>query len=447
MGIRWWGSVLLFVLAFVAQAQAHFVWIAIQPGEGGKQEAHVWLSELAEPDDEKLLEKIVQTKAWSRSASGEAAPLKLEKRTDAGSGGLVSALADGNSAAASATCDYGVIERRGAIFWLQYQAKFLNSADPAFKALARDEALTLDVVPGAVGEKQVLTVLFQGKPVKGSEVTVLSPSSDEEKATTDAEGKVVVAGGKSGLYSIRAKWEVQEAEKHGDKEYQKVVYYSTLALRVAGASEPKVGVVDPKALLHEAREARASWEKFPGFVAKVKVQTTAGEQLGEIKVSATGEVELVGMQLADEKQVLTTLRSLIGHRLAEESEDDNVAYGEEAAGHPLGRLMQFKGESEMASSYRVRDGVIREVNRQSKTGRFTISVMEIRRNPEGKYLPGVYSVSFWNPDGSLKSSTFVNETWVRVGHLDLPATLERVSVSGTEHRNLRIEFTSHQLTK
>ncbi|MFO0885221.1 MAG: hypothetical protein U0894_13705 [Pirellulales bacterium] len=33
--------------------------------------------------------------------------LKLEKRTDAGSGGLVKALADGNSAAASATCDYG----------------------------------------------------------------------------------------------------------------------------------------------------------------------------------------------------------------------------------------------------------------------------------------------------------------------------------------------------
>ncbi|MGV3607709.1 MAG: DUF3386 family protein [Planctomycetaceae bacterium] len=446
MGIRWWGSVLLFALAFVAQAQAHFVWIAVQSGEGGKQEAHVWLSELAEPDDEKLLEKIVQTKAWSRAANGEAAPLKLEKRVDAGSGGLVSALTDGNSAA-SATCDYGVIERRGAIFWLQYQAKYLNSADPAFKALARDEALTLDVVPGAVGEKQELTVLYQGKPVEGSEVTVLSPSSDEEKATTDAEGKVVVAGGKSGLYSIRAKWEVQGAGKHGDKEYQKVVYYSTLALRVAGASEPKVGVVDPKALLHEAREARASWEKFPGFVAKVKVQTTAGEQSGKIKVSATGEVELVGMNLADEKQVLTTLRSLIGHRLAEESEDDNVVYGEEAAGHSLGRLMQFKGESEMASSYRVRDGVIREVNRQSKTGRFTISVMEVRRNPEGKYLPGVYSVSFWNPDGSLKSSTFVNETWVRVGHLDLPATLERVSVSGTEHRNLRIEFASHQLAK
>jgi len=444
MGIRLWGSVLLFALVLVTQANAHFVWIAVQPGEGGKQEAHVWLSELAEPDDEKLLEKIVQTKAWSRAANGETKPLKLEKRVEAGGGGLVGVLADGNLAA-SATCDYGVIERRGAIFWLQYQAKYLHSADPAFKALARDEALTLDVVPGAIGEKQELTVLYQGKPVKGSEVTVLSPSSDEEKATTDAEGKVVVAGGKSGLYSIRAKWEVQGAGKQGDKEYQKIVYYSTLALRVAGESKSKVGATDPKALLREAREARASWEKFPGFVAKVKVQTTAGEQSGEIKVSATGDVELVGMNLADEKQVLTTLRSLIGHRLAEESEDDNVAYEEEAAGHPLGQRMQFQGESEMASSYRVRDGVIREVNRQSKTGRFTISVMEVRRNPEGKYLPGVYSVSFWNSDGSLKSSTFVNETWVRVGHLDLPATLERVSVSGAEHRNLRIEFVDHKL--
>ena len=99
----------------------------------------------------------------------------------------------------------------------------------------------------------------------------------------------------------------------------------------------------------------------------------------------------------------------------------------------------------MGSHYRIKDDVIREVNRKSDSGRFTISVLEVRRNEEGKYLPGVYTVSFWNKDGSLRSTTTTTETWKRVGTFDLPLTHDSVATSANELRNLRMELSGHKL--
>ena len=63
-------------------------------------------------------------------------------------------------------------------------------------------------------------------------------------------------------------------------------------------------------------------------------------------------------------------------------------------------------------------GVIRlAVGTRNEAFSTTISVFEVNRNSQGKYLPGFYTVSFWNKDGSLKSSNTVCETWVRVGSI------------------------------
>jgi hypothetical protein len=200
-------------------------------------------------------------------------------------------------------------------------------------------------------------------------------------------------------------------------------------------------------LISAARDARASWNNFTGFEADLTLFAEGRSQTGRIKFAADGQVTLTGFQLQDEKAVLATLRSLVGHRTAGGESDDRVSFADDQTDHPLGRLIKLDYDSAMASAYRIKDDVIREVNRQTDTGRFTISVFEVNRNPEGKYLPGFYTVSFWNKDGSLKSSHTVHETWTRVGSIDLPATHDAAYAEKDGRRNVSMKFSNHKLLK
>jgi hypothetical protein len=408
----------------------------------------VFFSESASEDDEALLDKIAQTKVTARSIGGTT-PLKLAKQASQGTGAWVGQLPEGGTAALSAACHYGVLDKRGQIFLLEYYAKYLDAAHPGFKALARDEGLALDIVPGAAaGDKRPLTILFEGKPASGSEVVVLDPAGKEEKLKTNEKGELEISSGTKGVYSIRAKFEVAKAGSENGKEYQKVVHYCTLALRAAEGKEAADAAAktdEAPELMRRARESRAAWQKFPGFEADLKLFTDGHEQSGKIKVTAGGQVELSGFQLKDDKPVLQVLRSLVGHRMGSGGEDSDVSFAEEPTGHPFGRLIKFNSDTAMGSHYRIKDDVIREVNRKTESGRFTISVLEIRRNEEGKYLPGFYTVSFWNKDGSLRSTTTTNESWKRIGAFDLPLTHDSVSASANELRNLRMEFSGHKL--
>ncbi len=427
-------------------AQAHFVWVAVQKDSAGQGQAHVWFSELAEADDAALIDKVAQTKAWSRTEGKEGVPLTLVKEVKDGGGAWVGKI-PGDAAAVSARCAYGVIERRGMVFRLEYYAKYLDGSSPTFKALARDEQLDLDVVPEFSDKECKLLVLWKGKPVAGSEIVAFDAAGGQHDLKTDEQGIARLPLGKAGLYSIRAKWITAESGKDGDKEYKEANHYSTLALSVpgensgtaAGASASAVDVV------RRARDARAMWENFPGFEANLKLFAEDRSQQGRITVSAAGEVTLAGFELKDEKAVLQTLRSLVSHRLGGGADDESVSFMDQQLDHPLGRLIKFDEDVSMGSHYRIQDDVIRQVNRKTDGGRFTISVFEVRRNEEGKYLPGVYSVNFWNADGTLRSNSTTNETWIRVGAFDLPLTHDSVTAGKDIHKNVRMEFSQHRM--
>ena len=438
-------SLLAFAAAGLAAltAQAHFVWVAVQNDSAGQRQAHVWFSELAEADDAALIDKIAKTKVWSRAAGKEGTALTLVKEVKDGGGALVGKL-PGDSAAVSARCEYGVIERRGMVFRLDYYAKYLDGSSPQFKALARDEQLDLDVVPELSGKECTLLVLWKGKPVVGSEIVAFDAAGNQHDLKTDGQGIAKLPLGKNGLYSIRAKWVTEESGKEGDKEYKQANYYSTLALNVPGdkAASAAASAVE---VVRQARQARAMWTNFPGFEADLKLFAEDRSQQGRIRVSADGEVKLSGFELQDEKPVLQTLRSLVSHRLGGGAEDESVSFMDEQLDHPLGRLIKFDEDVSMGSHYRIQGDVIRQVNRKTDSGRFTISVFEVRRNAEGKYLPGVYSVNFWNADGSLRSNSTTTETWSRVGTFDLPLTHDNVTAGKDQYKATRMEFSNHRL--
>ncbi len=433
------------LLVAAAPASAHFVWVSVEKDSSGQPAAHVWFSELAEPDTAELLDRIAAIQVTSRTAGGKPAAVAVTKHTQGSGGALVGAVPAGTPAL-SAHYKYGVITRGENTFLLQYSAKYLDAAAKDFALLSRDTSLPLDVVPQVADKGFTLQVLFQGKPAAGSEVVIFDPTAAQTDAKADEAGKLSLTAARPGLYSIRAKWVVKQAGKEGDKEYPQVNYYGTLALRVPAANSQNAAALSAADVLAKARDGRAVWNNFTGFEADLRIFAEGREQSGKITATADGQVTLAGLELKDEKAILGTLRSLVAHRLPGSS-DDRGTFADDDTQHPLGRLIKLDYDSAMASAYRIKDGVIREVNRQTDGGRFTISVFEVSRNAEGKYLPAYYAVNFWNQDGSLRSSSTVHETWARVGAFDLPATHNAVFAGKGEHRNVSMTFSNYQLGK
>jgi len=220
------------IFAVASPALAHFVWVAVDKDSAGQDTAHVWFSELAEPDSADLLDKISSVEVWSRSVAGQPKEVKVTKQSLAGGGGELLGAVPAGTPSLSAHINYGVISRGNSTFLLQYHAKYLNTSAADFKALARDEALSFDIVPQLIDKGFSLDVIFRGKSVSGSEIVILDPAGNETQAKTDDAGRFQLDAAKPGLYSIRAKWVVMEPGKQADKEYPQVNHYCTLALRV-----------------------------------------------------------------------------------------------------------------------------------------------------------------------------------------------------------------------
>lgn len=223
---------LVLVMFTAALAQAHFVWVAVDKNAAGAPSICVWFGELAEADDASLLDNVAKTEVRIRTTAGTSEPVKLSKEIVDGGGTWVASV-DSSAACLSAKCEYGVLDKKGKVFRLMYLAKYLDASSADFAKLARDESLSLDVVPVVSEGKCSLVVMWQGKPVSGGEVVVVDTAAVEEKYTTNEEGKLEIPLPRAGLYSIRAKSIQPEAGESDGKKFAETNYYTTLTLRVA----------------------------------------------------------------------------------------------------------------------------------------------------------------------------------------------------------------------
>jgi hypothetical protein len=182
---------------------------------------------------------------------------------------------------------------------------------------------------------------------------------------------------------------------------------------------------DPAAskLLADARAARATWEKFPGFTANIEVNLDGQVSRGRARVDASGHVSLQGLDPPAQDWARPMLSSVVGHRLDSDSGQKTACiFGDGGPDHPLGREVRILGD-EYHSSYRIRDRQIRVVNREGKGQKFTITVLRNLTNPQGKFLPASYVVDYWDAKtGALIKSTAFHQTWIRKGNFDLPGT-------------------------
>lgn len=192
------------------------------------------------------------------------------------------------------------------------------------------------------------------------------------------------------------------------------------------AEKPKE---DPAAskLLADARTARALWKDFHGFKADIEINLDGKVSKGKVTVDSNGKAAYDGLSKEAEAWAKGIFGSIVGHRLDSTPRDTPCAFGDSETTHPMGRLIRVLND-EMHSGYRIRDEQILVVDRHVGGQKFTISVLENRKNAEGKYLPVSFVVDYWNPtSGELLRSDATYQSWKRVGSFDLPVVARIVT--------------------
>ncbi len=215
-------------LMWSQSASAHFLWL-LTNASSPEGKVQVFFSEGPEADDPALLEKVAKAEVWTVGGRGEpkSVPVKIGK--DALEGELAGPA---RSATVILRHNYGVLAKGSEPFMLKYYAKTYPFALPgSWRAVKDSERLPLEVVPVADGSATVLQVLWNGKPLAGSTVTVNGPGIEKKlEGATDEGGNFRVNLTKAGVFSIRAKHTEETAGKLEDKEYKSIRHYSTLTL-------------------------------------------------------------------------------------------------------------------------------------------------------------------------------------------------------------------------
>ncbi len=210
---------------------------------------------------------------------------------------------------------------------------------------------------------------------------------------------------------------------------------------------------DPQA--HEllrAAHSRAYYfpRDFRGFRANVQY---TGDTLDVAGVALVHGPRAIDLNLPAPAEVTAWVRqellSLIGHRwpVGFDESDGRFALSLHDDGHPLGCLIRFEDDP-FASSYRLDDRRITQINRTMGSMRLTITIQEHAVTSDERLLPVHFTVAYWDlATNRLTRADTYSDQYAGINGLYLP-TLRRVVTAtdnGVETRQIRL--TDHQLAQ
>ena len=176
--------------------------------------------------------------------------------------------------------------------------------------------------------------------------------------------------------------------------------------------------------MQEVFSNTARWPAgFGGFTADATANINGVEHKGTVTVKGPKEI---ATDISDEKAkgfLTENLASIAMHRGPRSFEESDGKYklhfGDDGT-HPLGRKLVMGGDG-MSSFYRIKDGRIQQINRQTPRFSFSINIEESQKNQDGKFLTHKYSVFYFNPETKgLKDVESYTDEYTRVGEADLP---------------------------
>ncbi len=421
------------VLFLAQSASAHFLFIKITPQAEAGRAAEVYFSERAEAGDPRFVEKVEHTRLWYLVDSNWE-PLNLMAAVDR----LRAPLPALKTVAVVGQCQYGVLTRE-VPFLLRYYPKSVAGSVEEINQLAPSGRVALEIMPTFEKDGVSLVLLKNGKPVPKVVFTTIDDDLDNEELTADGEGRVFWKPERTGQYSVYAKVVTPESGEIAGKSYQEIREFPTLSFSWPLNSQ----VADPGAveMFQKAVAARATWQGFPGFKAKISGSNNGRYFSGTAEVSAECSVKLKLDDETSNEWVDEQLQSIAMHRQPSADRGQPVLrWADSDERHPLGRLLTFVG-GQFASTYRVRGDELIVVNRNMGQKNMTITVLENERNADGKHLPRAFTVQYWEAaTGTLLKTETVQNTWQRVGKFDLPSqlTVTDASDSGLVVRSINL---------
>ena len=431
-----------------SSAQAHFLFIRILPPAEGGRAAEVYFSELAEAGDPRFIEKIAGTELWLQKTPGRFDALKVHKAPDR----LRAWVPESGSMVVVGRCVYGVLARpKQTPFLLRHFPKALAGSPGELNKMRPHGKLPLEMVAAIESDGVHLTALKDGKPVPSAEFITIDANLANMKLTADAEGRARWKPPSAGVYAVYTRDTRKESGEARGKKYEEIRDFATVAFTwplERSDSDPAA-----VALFEEAIAARAQWQDFPGFTARIAGNLDGRRFAGSVTIDAGGEITFTeddpGRTESVSGWVEAQLASLVRHRLAPPKGSRQprpvLRFAETRDDHPLGRLLIFDG-GRFASSYRIRDAQLTVVNRHLGKENVTITAVENERNAEGRFLPRSYTVQYWESGtGRLLRTEAVTDRWRRVGSWDLPAVHAVTTATDAGLSVRRFTLSGHEL--
>ena len=431
-------SILLFCLQ-QTDLFGHFLFIRIGEHAEAGRAVEVFFSEKAEAGDPRFIGKVSSTQLWMQREPGTFVPLKSRLGADR----LRAYLPADGAVSVTGYCEYGILERE-VPFLLRYYPKAISGPIIGINAFKANDKSTLEIVPTVSSDSISLVLLDHGIPVPEAVFTTVDDSLTNEELKANRDGRVTWKPTSPGHYCVYAKVVRQETGELAGKKYREIREFPTLAFQ--WPLERTDGDTQAIELFEKAISSRASWLDFPGFSAQIEGEFYGRSFSGTVQIVKDGAIELKIDQPVAEDWVTEQLKSLVMHRMESSRRSTPVLrFADQDIHNPLGRLLTFVG-GRFASSYRVKDDQLKVVNRNLGSENMTITVLKNETTPEGKYLPHLFNVQYWDAaEGNLlRTETFENR-WARTGKFDLPAlnTLLTSSAAGLSVRSFRL--TNHQL--
>jgi Protein of unknown function (DUF3386) len=435
---------LLVWLFGAVEARAHFLFIKVGPVAEGGRWAEVYFSEFAEAGDPRYITKVAAgTTLRIQKKPGQVEPLNALMARDR----LRAIVPSTEPMIVYADCVYGVLDRTPP-FLLRHYAKGIAGTAEEINAFEPEVGTPLEISAKIVGEGKAiqLTALKERTPAPLIEFTTIDAQLNNTTIKANNEGSIVWVPPAPGRYSVTVRSDSKVKGDHNGKAFEEIRDFATIAFDWPLARDDSDD--EAVSLFEQALSARANWgENFKGFQASLSGVLDGRPYSGSVVVAADGAIEID----ADEESAIPWLQdqigSLVRHRKAEPKGADRpiVRFGDDDKANPLGRLLAFDG-GRFASSYRIKDGGIKTVNRCLGESNITIVTLEEERNKEGRSLPRSYIVQYWDArTGALDRAETVTDRWIRVGEFDLPAEhlVTTSSSAGFSVRSLR--FAEHSL--
>jgi uncharacterized GH25 family protein len=199
-------------------ALAHMVYVV--PSADGKTLVVVF-SDSLDPDEKVTTDKLAGLKLTGRAANGKIVAVECKREAH-----RFTAAVPAGTKIVSGEVTYGLLSKSEKPTLLVYHPKAVLAGATGDKAIVGESA-ALEVVPVTEGGKTRFRLLATGKPVAGSEGSVLLPDGTKEKVTTDKDGYTVAFEG-SGRFAVWLRHAEAKAGEHDGKKYEEVRHYATL---------------------------------------------------------------------------------------------------------------------------------------------------------------------------------------------------------------------------